>query len=499
MSYEKLRDHFRRLGQLDEVAAIVQWDQAVNMPAAAGQARAESMAGLSRVRHELLVEPQIADWLTEAAQEQDLGDWEAANLREMQRHYRRATAVPTRLVEASAKADNESEQAWRRYRAENDFTSYAPFLERVVDLKREVGAALADALGLEIYDALMDEFEPGIRAEEVDRVFAPLKEFLPDFTDQVIERQKRASARLPQGPFPTQLQRELGLRMMAAVGFDLNRGRLDVSHHPFCGGVAADVRITTRYDEGDFTSALMGVLHEAGHGKYEQGLPDTFRHQPVGLARGMALHESQSLLLEMQVCRGPQFLSFAAPKIRAAFPDQVASDAEAFSLDNLRRLYTRVQRSLIRVDADEVTYPAHIILRYDLERRLMAGTLEVADLPEAWDAEMQALLHLSTRGNDRDGCLQDVHWPSGAFGYFPLYTLGAMIAAQLFAKAVEDEPELNTGIEAGNFTRLDDWLRENVWQWGSHYSTDEIVERATREPLNPRHFIEHLRARYLAE
>ncbi len=497
MSYEKLQAHFRRIGQLDEVGAIVQWDQAVNMPAPAGQARAESMAGLSRLRHELLVQPVVADWLDRAAQENDLGDWEAANLREMERLYRRATAVPGELVEASVRADNESEQAWRRYRNENDFEGYAPHLEQVVSLKRQVAQALGTALDMETYDALMDEFEPGMRAEHIDQVFAPLAEFLPSFTDEVIEVQKRSPAVQPRGPFAEDLQRELGWQMMGAVGFDRERGRLDVSHHPFCGGVAGDVRITTRYDRDDFTSALMGVLHEAGHGKYEQGLPTTFTHQPIGLARGMALHESQSLLLEMQVCRGPHFLKFAAPRIRDAFRDKASKDPWALSHENLARLYTRVERSLIRVDADEVTYPAHIILRYEIERQIIGGELAVRDLPEAWDSRMQALLQLSTKGNYRDGCLQDVHWPSGAFGYFPLYTLGAMIAAQLYATVTKLHPDLGSSIEQGDFSALDTWLRENVWRWGSHFSTEELVERATAEPLTPNYLIEHLRSRYL--
>jgi carboxypeptidase Taq len=281
------------------------------------------------------------------------------------------------------------------------------------------------------------------------------------------------------------------------VGFDLDQGRLDVSHHPFCGGVPRDVRITTRYDSNDFTTALMGVLHESGHGKYEQGLPERWLHQPVGAARGMVLHESQSLLLEMQVCRSEHFLHFAAPLIREAFERNVAAQPEAFTAENLSVLYARVRRGYIRVDADEVTYPAHVLLRYDLERRLIDGSLGVMDLPEAWNAKMQSLLGLSTLGNDKDGCLQDVHWPSGAFGYFPLYSLGAMVAAQLFARAQKDNVDLWSDLRAGNFERLNAWLSVHVWQQASSLSTDEILTNATGEPLNPRWFVEHLRQRYL--
>jgi len=497
VSYEKLHEHFRRLGQLQEVAAIVEWDQAVNMPQQAGNSRAESMAGLARLSHELLTQQRVGDWLLAAAEQDDLGDWERANVREMQRLYRRATALEPNLVEAVARADKQSEQAWRRYRGENDFAGYAPHLEEVVSLHRQVAMALGEALQLQPFDALVDAFEPGVVCQDIDAVFAPLEAELPALTDAVIERQASVGFTQPEGPFDTAAQRQLGLKMMAAVGFDLSRGRLDVSHHPFCGGVPSDVRITTRYDESDFTSSLMGVLHEAGHGKYEQGLPHRWEHQPVGLARGMALHESQSLLLEMQVCRGLPFVKFAAPSIREAFAGSCARQPAAFTLENLTALYSRVERSYIRVDADEVTYPAHILLRYGLEKQLIAGTLPVKELPDAWDSDMRRLLQLSTAGNDKDGCLQDVHWPSGAFGYFPLYTMGAMIAAQLYAAIVRAVPDLEASIERGSFAQLDEWLRQNVWSWGSCHTSTELVERATGEPLDPRYFLDHLRRRYL--
>lgn len=498
MSYERLFEHFRKLGQLAEVAAIVEWDQAVNMPPSAGTARAEAMAGLARVRHELLTEPRLEDWFHSAQEQKDLGAWEVANLNEMRRQNRRALAVPAALVEAAANADKQSEQAWRRYRAENDFTNYAPYLERVLSLKRQVGQALADALGLGVYDALMDEFEPGGRSAEIDRVFAPLRAFLPDFTRRVIEQQKSSTVLEPQGPFAVAAQRQLAVELMPAVGFDPSRGRLDVSHHPFCGGVPSDVRITTRYDERNFTSSLMGVLHESGHGKYEQALPAQWNHQPVGLARGMVLHESQSLFLEMQVCRSDAFLRFVEPRIKAAFSERVQAQPAAFTLANLRALYRRVTPSYIRVDADEVTYPSHVILRYELERELIGGSLQVRELPEAWDAQMKHLLGISTRGNDKDGCLQDVHWPSGAFGYFPLYTLGAMVAAQLFAALERQLPNLDERIGAGDFSGLDAWLRAHVWSLASSKSTEQILIDATGESLDAQWFIRHLQRRYLS-
>jgi carboxypeptidase Taq len=280
---------------------------------------------------------------------------------------------------------------------------------------------------------------------------------------------------------------------MEALGFDFRHGRLDVSLHPFTGGVPDDVRITTRYNENDFNRSLMGVLHETGHALYERGLPAAARDQPVGEALGMAMHESQSLLIEMQVCRSNEFLAFAAPRMAQAF----GGVGPAWSAENLHRLAIRVIPGLIRVDADEVTYPLHVILRYRLEQALLADELKLADLPDAWRAGMKETLGVDVP-SDRDGCLQDIHWPSGSFGYFPTYTLGAMAAAQLFATAKAADARIAPGIAAGNFTPLLNWLRKNVHARGSFdASTDELLTAVTGKPLAADAFKAHLRARYL--
>jgi carboxypeptidase Taq len=292
------------------------------------------------------------------------------------------------------------------------------------------------------------------------------------------------------------LQRTLAVRLMAASGLDMQRARLDESHHPFCGGVPRDVRITNRYRPEEFLSGLMGVLHEAGHGKYEQGLPGDFADQPVGKARGMVVHESQSLLQEMQVSRGSAFMLFLTAQIRATFPDHVSAEPDAFTPENLHRLQTQVKRSLIRVNADEVTYPGHVMVRYDLERALIAGKLEVSDLPEAWTEKMLHYLGIPTLGNDKDGCLQDVHWPSGAFGYFPLYTLGAIVSAQLFKAARAAHDGLYADLARGDLSRLNQWLLDNIWSKGSSESVTELLVSATGRPLDPSFFIQHLKSRY---
>jgi carboxypeptidase Taq len=277
--------------------------------------------------------------------------------------------------------------------------------------------------------------------------------------------------------------------MMEAVGFDLTRGSLSVSHHPFCGGVPSDVRITTRYRTTGFLSALMGILHETGHALYEQNLPQDWSHWPLGKARGMAIHESQSLFVEKQIGRNPAFWRWALPVVDSHL-------GESWSLDDILPHVHRVERGLIRVDADEVTYPLHVILRYELEQGLIAGKLDVADIPEAWDAGMRDYLGLSTIDNPGDGPMQDVHWPGGAFGYFPSYTLGAMMAAQQWAALVDEHPDTDDAIARGDFSAVNEWRRERIWSQGSRWSTPELMQRATGGKLDARHFIAHLQKRY---
>jgi carboxypeptidase Taq len=501
VSYRALEVRHRRLSHLGHVEAIVGWDEAAMMPAGGGESRAEALATLRVLVHEMATDPALGDLFEAAEREASAGTlsaWQLANLREMKRSWLREVCIPAELVEASSRAESRCEQAWRGLRPKSDWATFAPLLGEVIARKREVAAALSAKLGLGLYDALLDGFEPGGRAAAIAPVFERLGRLLPGVIQEIIEVQSRAPVLVPEGPFPVERQRWLGVELMKRVGFDFQHGRLDVSHHPFCGGVPRDVRITTRYDDADFTKSLMGVLHETGHAKYEQNLPADWLDQPVGRARSMALHESQSLLQEMQVSRSRPFLELATPIVREAFPDAVLRQPDAFTTENLYRLYTRVKPGYIRVDADEATYPCHVILRFDLEKRLVENSMQVADLPEAWDAGMQALLGLRTGDNHRDGCMQDVHWPAGLFGYFPTYTLGALAAAQIFAAAQAALPALPGQIAAGDFTGLNTWLRERLWSRGCLLETPALVTEATGSPLGAEAFERHLRARYLS-
>ena len=500
LAYRELEDRYRRMLLLRSVEDVLHWDTAAMMPASAAEARAEQLALLRVLQHEQLADPKLAELLDLA--EDDLGrggdafdGWQRANLAEMRRMWIHGASMPRDLVEAHSRACSACETRWRVARTSSDFDGVAPLLSEVLRLTREVAQSRVERLGTTPYEALLDEHDPGMRCADLDPLFDDLADYLPGLLARVLEAQRRRGDALPlEGPFELDAQRRLGILLMKAVGFDPEHGRLDESHHPFCGGTPDDVRITTRYDPDDFASSLMGVLHETGHALYQRGLPQAWRHQPVGEPRGMGLHESQSLLIEMQACRSRAFISFAAPHMRAAF----GRDGRAWSLDNLERHYRRVAPGFIRVDADEVTYPAHVILRYRLEKAMIAGDLEVADLPGAWAEGMKELLGLEVPDHRR-GCLQDIHWFDGAFGYFPSYTVGAITAAQLFRTATTRDDAILAGIETGDFGPLVSWLRNEVHRLGSRHGTPELIEKATGSELDIRHYKAHLEERYLGD
>jgi carboxypeptidase Taq len=493
--YAELERRFGRMSAVNRAGAILNWDRSTMMPDGASDDRADQLATLNVISHELMVAPDMPELLGRAEEgKAGLDRWRAANLREMRHAWLHESALPGDLVEARTRASSACEMAWRDAKKNNDFKSLLPSLTEVVNITLRVGEAKSSALGVPLYDALLDEFEPGGRCSRIDSLFAELKSFLPGMLGEVTERQARKGPTLPlAGPFPVEAQTRLGLEMLHTIGFDFTHGRLDVSAHPFTGGTADDTRITTRYDEADFARALMGVLHECGHALYEAGLPRDWRRQPVGNARGMVLHESQSLLMEMQACRDRAFIEFAAPKMRAAF----GKSGPAWDVDNVYRIYTTVKPGFIRVDADEVTYPLHIMLRYRIERAVLGGDLKLADLPGAWNDGMKELLGILPP-TDSVGCLQDIHWPDGSWGYFPTYTLGALAAAQIFAAAKKANPGLLTSIGQGDFAPLLGWLRANVHTKGSVAGTDEILTEATGAPLGTAAFKAHLESRYLS-
>jgi carboxypeptidase Taq len=493
-AYARLKSRFARMATVGEAGAVLHWDASAMMPPGGGAARGEQLATLAGLAHEMLTAPAVAEDLAAAeADGEGDGAWDSANLALMRRAHARAAALPTELVEAAARANNACEKVWRTAKAESDFAAIRPFLEEVVRLQRETASALSAALGLSPYDALMDGYQPGVSAAEVEPVFTAYEAFLAEALPRAEELQARRPAPAsPPGPFPVPAQRALCRRLSERAGLDYAHARLDESLHPFCGGTPTDIRITTFYSETDFAKSLLGVLHETGHALYERGLPAAWARQPVGEAAGMAAHESQSLIVEMQACRSDAFLGFLGAELRRTF----GGDAAPYAASNLAGLWRRVGRGFIRVDADELTYPAHVILRFRLERALIAGDLAVADLPAAWNEAFTALLGV-TPPDDARGCLQDIHWHDGAFGYFPSYTLGAMAAAQLMRAARRDIPAMDEELARGELLPLIAWLRDKVHAQGSRFGFQDLLRHATGKPLDPSDFTEHLRGRYL--
>ena len=497
MSFTKLDELGRKLEALEHAQSMLSVDEAVQMPSGGGEKRAEAMSMLAGMHHEMASAPYIAEWIADARKE-PLSGMQKTAVNEFERSYINLTCLSSDFVRRQVSARVRSEQLWRELRATGNWKDFLPAFEGIVSLAREEAQLRADVLKLAPYDALIEQFDPGSRAADITPVFTELKTFLKKFIPEALAAQDERRAKHPakpfNAPFPIEKQKALGEAMMKAIGFDFTHGRLDVSHHPFCGGVPSDVRMTTRYTMSEFLSSLMGILHETGHGLYEQGLPKEWGHWPVGRARGMAAHESQSLFVEKQLARNPAFWEWAMPVLRQHLGEVAIA---GWDLDDILAHVHRIGRGLIRVDADEATYPLHVILRYEIEQQLMAGNLGARDVPEIWDAKMREYLHLSTIDNPKDGPMQDVHWPSGAFGYFPSYTLGAMMAAQQWAAVERENPKVNSDIRKGDFSGINDWRRKNIWSKASTLSTPELMRTATGETLQAKYFTGHLRKRYL--
>ncbi len=492
-SYARLVERFQHLARFRDAEAILYWDRAVMMPPGAAEARAAQLAALDRARHEILAGEEIGALIEAAGARHDIGPWETANLREMRRAHRHATAIDEALSGALVTAGARCEMAWREAREKRDFGAVRAEFAELLGLVREAALAKAAALGLDPYDALLDAHDPGLDRAAIDPLFAELGEFLPALVERVRARQAAdGDVPTPSGPIPAERQRALALRMMDVMGVDSAWARLDTSAHPFCGGTPEDIRITTRFDEGDFASGLFAVVHEAGHALYERGLPESWRDQPVGAACGMSMHESQSLLMEMMVGRSSAFARFAAPLLQ----DVLGVAGPAWAADALYRAFTRIKAGLIRVEADEVSYPLHVIVRYRLEVAMVTGALEAADLPGAWNEGMGRLLG-RVPSHDGEGCLQDIHWYQGAFGYFPAYAIGAALAAQFFAAAKRADPEIEPAIGRGDLTRLNAWLARNVRAKASLATPRDLVIAATGKPLDATDLREHLEERYL--
>jgi carboxypeptidase Taq len=492
-AYEELIRRIKECNLLGSCASLLGWDERTYMPRNGSAHRAEQMALLARMTHELLTAPRIGELLAELRDSPLLADKEgpaAANVREIRRSHDRAVKLPKELVEELARVTTRAQQVWQEARAANDFAAFRPWLEKIVHLKQQE----ADAIGYKEapYDALLDEYEPGATTREITGIFAELRAELTPLVAAIMASPRKAPRALLERDYPVEQQQAFGQAAAAAIGFDFDAGRLDVTTHPFCSGIGpGDCRITTRYNPHRFNDAFFGILHEAGHGIYDQGLDPEHFGTPLGSAASLGIHESQSRLWENQVGRSRAFWEQFLPRAKQSFPAalrDVRLEEFVFAIND-------VQPSFIRVEADEATYNLHIILRFELEQALINGTVKPAEVPEAWDERFEKSFQLRPPSAAL-GCLQDIHWSMGGIGYFPTYTLGNLYAAQFMVQARRDLGDLDDDFRRGNFGRLKSWLNDKVHRPGQRFRPAELCRRITGQPLSHKPLLSYLRTKY---
>jgi carboxypeptidase Taq len=497
--YRALKERFEKIKSIDNASAILSADQQTVMPKNSAQDRQRQLVTLSDISHDLLVAPEVGQWLDKAEKlAARMKPEDRRNLALMRRDYIEETALSAELVKRKTLIEAVGDRLHTKFRKRADYwPNMRDQYAKSFDLAHEIGEATKGPLGkASVYEALLDPWTAGLSEDTVTKGLTALKESMPGLIKAAMKRQKHWPALPLKGPFPAEQQKELALRIVKAMGFDQTRGRLDFTKgHPQSGGSAGDTRFTANINEENFLDTVFTVKHETGHAKYEQDLPEKWRYQPAGSSI-MGIHETQSRIMEIYVGHTPEFFQWLEVQARDVFkrPDDKALDAK-----NLERLSNTVQPSLIRIEADEMTYPMHIVLRWEIEKAMIEGKMKVDDIGQAWNDGMKTLLGI-TPPDVIHGHGQDVHWPVGYVGYFPVYTLGGdMGAAQFFAAAERDNPNLRAEIAKGNFAPITDWLRDNVHSKGSLLTVDELFEQATGEKLNAKYYIAHMKERYLGE
>lgn len=489
-AYQALLRHYQEARILESVASVLGWDERTYMPTRGGAHRAEQIALLARLQHEKITASRLGELLELALANPAAEEGQAANLREIRRVRDRAVKIPASLVEELARTTTRAQGLWQDARKNNDFPAFAPWLEKIVRLKREE----AQAVGYQDtpYDALLDEYEPGATAAEVRQLFSGLRLDLAPLVAAIAASGRRPRRDVWTRDFPLDRQHLFGQGAAAAIGFDFAAGRLDTTTHPFCSGLGpGDCRLTTRYHPREFNQGFFGILHEAGHGLYEQGLNPAHFGTPLGSAVSLGIHESQSRLWENQVGRGRPFWEHFHPRLQQMFPgvmDDVSLDDFYFAINDVRP-------SFIRVEADEATYNLHIILRFELEQALLTGDLVPGDVPGAWNEQFTALFGI-TPPNQAQGCLQDIHWSMGGIGYFPTYTLGNLYAAQFMIAARRDLPGLEDDFRMGSFLPLKHWLNDHIHRSGQRFRPRELARRVTGTDLSHGPLVQYLKGKY---
>jgi carboxypeptidase Taq len=491
--YRLLKSRLAEIGDVNRVTSLLEWDLQTHMPPAGADARAHQMATLSKIAHAMFIADETGRLIEAAAAEVNGADYdseEASLLRVVQRDYERERRLPSDFVAELARATSLAHEVWAKARAENRFRDFRPSLESILDLARR----MAEYLGYadHIYDPLLDRYEPGMKTAQVQAIFDDLKKDLLPLAQAIAGQSDRVDDAILRQEFDEDKQRDFSYGVIQKFGYDFQRGRVDRAVHPFQTNFSInDVRITTRYDRRFFNTAIFGTMHETGHALYELGVDPALERTPLASGTSLGIHESQSRLWENLVGRSRGFWTHFYPELQATFPAQLGQ----VDLETFYRAVNKVKPSFIRVEADEVTYNLHIMLRFELEQELLEGKVKVADLPDAWNARMQAYLGV-TPPTDTLGVLQDVHWSSGLFGYFATYSLGNLISAQLWEKALADLPNIPARIERGDFVPLREWLRRNVHRHGRKYMPDELVRRITGEGIQSRSYLHYLKRKY---
>ena len=491
--YEELVTKYKEYSVLGSVTGLLHWDMQTIMPPRGSEQRANQLALLSGIMHSKLTSPRIGELVDQLLSHADgLTEEQRANVREIGRDYDLATKIPQQLVEELSRQRSLAHEAWVNAREAANFAMFAPHLETLVRLTAE----MAEHLGYRDtpLDALIDQFEPDATAAMFTQLFDELKAANIPLLQAILDSPVKADRKFLSAEYPAELQKQFGTEVMKQLGFDLEAGRLDTSVHPFCSGIRGDVRITTRYNPRAPQQALFGIIHETGHALYEQGVNADYMGTPLAEALSYGIHESQSRMWENFIGRSRAFWTYFFPRLKQIFPSQLSS----VGFDQFVLAINHVERSLVRVEADEMTYDLHIILRFEIERDLFAGKLEVADLPEAWNQKLREYVGLTPSNDGKEGVLQDVHWSGGSFGYFPSYSLGNIAAAQLWYAMHAAMPDLERRIQQGDFTEILNWLREQVHLHGRRFKRDELLMRATGKPLQTGDYIRYLKEKYSA-
>lgn len=494
--YEELVQRLRDAELLASCASVLSWDEQTHLPTGGAEHRSNQLGLIAGLAHDRKTDPRIGELLSQLETSNDLGDPEgdvAANVREARRSYDRATKLPKKLVEELSKTTSLAQQKWVEAKKNADFPLFQPWLEKVIGLKREEAAAIGTATGVP-YDALLDDYEPGMTSAQVNAVFEPLRKELVKLVAAIQQSGKLAPLEIVERHYPQVPQRVFAEAAARQIGFDFERGRLDESPHPFCSGFGpGDCRLTTRFNDHHFNSAFFGVLHEAGHGIYEQGLPTAAYGLGIGQACSLGIHESQSRMWENFVGRSRSFWTYFYTTAQQAFPTALGN----VTIDEFYAAINDVRPSFIRVEADEVTYNLHIMLRFELEQKLLDGSLPPADVPAVWDAAFERDFGMRPEKASQ-GCLQDIHWSAGLVGYFPTYALGNMYAAQFFETARSELGDLDGQFAKGQFKPLKTWLNEKIHVHGKRYPAARLVEVVTGKPLTSAPLVQHLQTKFSA-